>query len=236
MKISNSSYPLVEHESQIFNSLLDFDDRHILELGCGKAEFTRLIASEGQARRVVAMEVDEVQHRANLEATRPDNLEFKYGGAEAITLEDESQDIVLMFKSLHHVPMALLDQAINEIHRVLKPGGSLYISEPVFAGEFNEILRLFHDEEQVRQAAFNASKKAVDLGLFELREQVFFSSPVKFDSFADFENQLINVTHTQHQLDKDTLAAVKKRYESFANNGNLSLSAPQRVDLLYRNN
>ena len=55
-----------------------------------------------------------------------------------------------------------------EIHRVLKPDGLAYISEPVFAGEFNEIIRLFHDELAVREAAFAAVGRAVATGRFEL--------------------------------------------------------------------
>ena len=82
-------------------------------------------------------------------------------------------DVVLMFKSLHHVPVDLMDQALREIRRVLKPDGLVYISEPLFAGEFNEILRLFHDEQKVREAAFSAVKKAVDAGLFRLVEEIF---------------------------------------------------------------
>jgi 2-methylisocitrate lyase-like PEP mutase family enzyme len=66
-----------------------------------------------------------------------------------------------MFKSLHHVPVPLMDQALAEIRRVLKPGGLAYISEPVFAGEFNEVLRLFHDESIVRREAFSAIERAV---------------------------------------------------------------------------
>jgi hypothetical protein len=52
-----------------------------------------------------------------------------------------------------------MDRSMREISRVLKPGGTVYISEPVFAGDFNEILRLFHGEQKVREAAFNTVKK-----------------------------------------------------------------------------
>ena len=232
MQISSSTYSPVNDESEIFYKLLDFDDKHILELGCGKAELTRSIASQGRGRRIIAMEVDETQHQQNLESSVPTNLVFKYGGAEAIPLEDNSQDIVLMFKSLHHVPMDKLQAAINEIHRVLKAGGMLYISEPVFGGDFNEILRLFHDEEEVRQVAFNACKEAIEKKRFQLEKEVFFSIPVVFNSFTEFEDRLINVSHTDHRLDEQVLSAVKNRYESFASGDILSLNAPHRVDLL----
>ena len=49
-----------------------------------------------------------------------------------------------------------MDAALSEIARVLKPGGQAWISEPVFAGELNEVFRLFHNEEVVRETAFGA--------------------------------------------------------------------------------
>ena len=41
-------------------------------------------------------------------------------GAEAIPLPDNSVDIVMMFKSLHHVPGALLGDAMREIRAILR--------------------------------------------------------------------------------------------------------------------
>ncbi len=53
-----------------------------------------------------------------------------------------------------------MDAALAEIARVLVPGGWLYVSEPVFAGPFNELMRLFHDEQAVRAAALAALARA----------------------------------------------------------------------------
>ena len=82
-------------------------------------------------------------------------MKFDLAGAQQIPLDDGSVDIVLMFKSLHHVPLELMEASLQEINRVLKPGGLAYISEPVFSGDFNDILRLFNNEKKVREAAFS---------------------------------------------------------------------------------
>ncbi len=232
MKITVEQIDVSCPEAEIYNRLLALDNKHILELGCGSAEITRIIASAGTDRKITAFEVDEIAHGKNLQITDFPNVTFGMAGAQEIPLEDESVDVVFMFKSLHHVPLDLMDMAMQEIRRVLKPGGLVYISEPVFAGAFNEILRLFHDEQKVREAAFHAVKKAVDGGLFDLVEQTFFNSPMKFESFSDFENRILKVTHTKHNLDEEVYDLVKQRFERHLSDDGAHFLMPIRVDLL----
>jgi ubiquinone/menaquinone biosynthesis C-methylase UbiE len=234
MKITSQHIDITCPESEIFNHLLPLDGKHILELGCGNAEITRDIATSGTGRKITALEVDEIAHAKNLRITDLPNVTFALSGAQRIPLQDESVDVVLMFKSLHHVPMDLMETSMHEIRRVLKPGGLVYISEPIFSGDFNEILRLFHDEEKVRQAAFNVVKKTVDSGLFELVEETFFNSPKAFASFAEFESNVINVTHSNHELNDELYKQVKQRFEQLAGDDGAHMSIPIRVDFLRR--
>ena len=221
-------------ESEIYNRLLSLDGKHILELGCGSAEITRNIAASGADRKVTALEVDVIAHEKNLQITDLPNVTFGLSGAQAIPLEDESVDVVFMFKSLHHVPLALMQPSMREIRRVLNTGGLAYISEPIFAGEFNEILRLFHDEQEVREAAFNTLEKAVDDGLFSLVEEVFFNSPMRFENFAEFEENTIKATHSYHTLDEKLYDLVKQRFEQHIGPDGAHFLMPMRVDLLQK--
>jgi len=219
-------------EHVIWNELLELNGKRIIELGCGRAEITRLLATEGEGRSVAALEVDEIQHNLHLKIDDMSNVEFRMAGAEAIPFPDNSFDVAFMFKSLHHVPLELMDQSFTEIHRVLKPGGYAYISEPVFAGDFNEVLRMFHDEEQVRLAAFEATKRAVDSGLFELASETFFNSPMHFDDFADFEARILGVTHTNHTLSPELYERVKAKFETHMTPYGANFLMPIRIDLL----
>jgi len=219
-------------ESDIFNHLLDFDGKHIVELGCGGADLTRLIATGGKDRTISAYEVDEIAHAQNLKVTDLPNVTFGLSGAQDIPLDDNSADLVLMFKSLHHVPIDLMADSLQEIKRVLKSGGLAYISEPIFTGEFNEILRLFHDEQVVREAAFAALSEAVTSGLFELQDEVFFRSPLAFVDFAEFESRTINSTHTDHSLADDLHAEVKRSFNAHCGPDGAHFMMPIRVDLL----
>lgn len=137
-----------------------------------------------------------------------------------------------MFKSLHHVPTDKMDLALSEIHRVLKTGGLAWISEPVYAGEFNDILRLFHDERAVREAAFAAVCRAVGAGRFQLVRQRFFSTTGHFDSFEQFEERIIRVTHTDHQLSPELHATVRRQFETHMTATGANFLNPLRVDIL----
>jgi SAM-dependent methyltransferase len=203
-----------------------------LELGCGSGRQTRMLAGSGKFASIVALEVDRVQHVLNLAIDDLPSVRFGLGGAEDIPAGDASVDAVFLFKSLHHVPLDLLGQAFAEIRRVLVPGGLAYISEPVFGGDYNDILRLFHDEQRVREAAFAATRREVDSGRLALVSQTFFLAPVRYRDFSEFERKVIGVTHTGHRLSPDLLRQVRARFESHVTPRGAEFAAPFRVDLL----
>ncbi|MCZ6457916.1 MAG: methyltransferase domain-containing protein [Gammaproteobacteria bacterium] len=232
MQIEGPQAQSIQTEFEVMTSLLSLSGARVLELGCGAADKTRQIAEHSDVATIVASEVDQVQHQKNLQIADLPKVTFKSFGAEAIDELDASFDIVMMFKSLHHVPVSLLDTALSEIHRVLKPGGVAYISEPVFAGEFNEVIRLFHDESVVRREAFAAVERAVVNGVLELVEERFFRSMLKLESFAQFEQGILNVTHTEHNVTPDLLKQVCEKFESNRSDAGYVFEIPNRVDLL----
>ncbi len=232
MSLEGPAEQPVMNEFDLLTRLLPLPGARVLELGCGAAEKTRQIAERCNVARIVAAEVDQIQHARNLQITDLPNVTFKACGAEAIDEPDDAFDIVLMFKSLHHVPIALMDQALREIRRVLKSGGFAYISEPVFAGDFNEVLRLFHDESHVRREAFAAVERAVSDGVLALAEETFFRNRIKLQSFAQFEQGVLNVTHTQHRVTPELLVRIREKFEQYRSDAGYLFEAPNRVDLL----
>lgn len=232
MNITKTNINRICPESEVLKQVLSFDHKNILELGCGKAQLTRTIASEGVNRKVTATEVDTIQHQKNQQITDLPNVEFVLAGSQDLPFNDSCFDIILLFKSLHHVPMEMMKDALQEMARVLKPGGLVYISEPIFTGEFNEILRLFHDEEIVRKAAFEAIVKSVEKKELQLVEQLFFNTQRKFKEFSEFEDLIINVTHNDHQLSDNLLAAVKQKFMVHMTDTGAEFLTPLRVDLL----
>ena len=234
MKIHDPQACVKATELEVMERTLPLSGSRILELGCGRAWMTRQLAEKFLPEIIIVTEVDRIQHEKNLLINDLPCVSFMYGSAETIEQPDASLDVVIMLKSLHHVPVELMDRALTEIARVLKPGGLAYISEPVYEGGLNNILRLFNDEKEVRQAAFNAVTRTVDRGALGLREQIFFNSPGHYRNFEHFEQRMINVTHSDHQIDDALHQQIKQAFMQHMSKDGAHFLKPSRVDLLCR--
>lgn len=212
----------------------NLNNKVILELGCGNASMTQKIASTGFNRTIIATEVDSIQHQKNLEL-QIDNVKFIEAGAQDIPFENNSIDMILMFKSFHHIPKDLMPKALQEIKRVLKPNGLAYISEPLFQGDQNHLISLFHNEKEVREDAFDAIKLFVEQEEMKLFNEIFFQTEVHYESFKDFAKKQMNLTYNDDTIDESLYNTVQTAYNQFANNdGTANFLKPFRVDILQK--
>lgn len=233
MNTATTAPDLVEDELDMLASLVPLAGQEIIELGCGAAALARSLLARYPDSRITGLEVDERQHAKNLAAPQP-GLRFVAAGAQAVPFEDASFDLALMLKSLHHVPQPLMAQALAEIARVLRPGGHLYVSEPVFAGPLNEVMRLFHDEERVRaqaQAALDLALRGSDWQQVADRR---FQMPMRLRDFADFEQRMMRPTFADHRIDDAKLAQVRAAFEPHVGAEGANFARPMHVRLLKR--
>jgi ubiquinone/menaquinone biosynthesis C-methylase UbiE len=233
MNTAPNTPSVVDDELDVLASLIPLEKQDIVELGCGAAHLARSLLARFPDTRITGLEVDERQHAKNLAAPQA-GLTFVASGAQAIPFSDASFDLALMLKSLHHVPLPLLSQALAEVGRVLRPRGHLYVSEPVFAGPFNEVIRLFNDEGVVRAAAQAAVDAALQTGHWEQVAERRFEMPVSFKSFDDFELRMMRPTFADHRIDDAKLAAVRAAFEPHLGAGGAQYQRPMHVRLLRR--
>ncbi len=225
----------VTDELDLLASLVPLGGRRIVELGCGAAALSRSLVRRHPDARVTAFEVDERQHAKNLAAPEP-GITFERGGAQAIPLPDASQDVVLMLKSLHHVPIDAMAQALGEIARVLVPGGVLYVSEPEYAGAFNDVVRMYNDEGVVRaaaQRALDAALAAPD-GPWAQAAERRFEMPVSYRDFDDFERRQMHPTYADHRVDDDVRARTRAVFERHCGTDGAHFARLMHVRLLRR--
>jgi SAM-dependent methyltransferase len=228
---ANANVRLVNDELDLLAELVPLDNQDIIELGCGAAGVARALLKRRPGNRITGLEVDERQHAKNL-ANPQAGLTFVAAGAQAIPFPAASFDLVMMLKSLHHVPMDLMSQALGEAARVLRPGGHLYSSEPVYAGDFNDVVRIFNDEEVVRVAAQAALDAAAASGAWVQVADLRVDMPMVFRDFADFEQRLMRPTFADHQIDEAILAEARAAFAPHCGPDGARFERPMHMRLL----
>lgn len=223
----------VDDELALLSALVPLDGVRVVELGCGAAALARALLARHPRSSVTALEVDARQHAKNLAAPQP-GLTFLAAGAQAIPCADASFDLALMLKSLHHVPVPDMARALTEAARVLRPGGHLYVSEPVYAGPLNELIRLFNDERVVRAAAQAAVDEALRSGPWTAVADHHFGVPVKFRDVAEFEQRMMRTTFADHRIDDALLDTVRAAFAPHAGPHGASFTMPMHLRLLRR--
>ena len=97
----------------------------VLELGCGNGSFTRELARSGA--QIVAIDVSpELLEIAKLNCSAP-NVQYQIQNAYALSYSEGAFDSIVGSSVLHHLEV---EQALLDAYRVLKPGGTIYFTEP----------------------------------------------------------------------------------------------------------
>jgi len=97
----------------------------VLEIGCGTGYFTKEIVKTGAF--VTAIDISPELLNIAKEEIKETNVSFVLENAYQMTFEANSFDSIVGSSVLHHLE---IEKAISEMFRVLKPGGSMYFTEP----------------------------------------------------------------------------------------------------------
>jgi ubiquinone/menaquinone biosynthesis C-methylase UbiE len=134
----------------------------VLDVGSGDGAFTRELARHGA--RVTGLECSAAQLALCREVSPVAGEVYVTGVGEALPFPDDVFDATVLRASLHHVPPARMVDALREARRVTRPGGELFVFEPLAEGAWFEMMRLVDDETEVRRLAQAAITRAVDEG------------------------------------------------------------------------
>lgn len=124
-------YATIQHSYAAYNARVDelAVGADVLEYGCAKGQ--RSVGLAGRAKSLVGIDISDVgigQARALAAANGAGNCDFQVMNAEALALPDKTFDLVFGSGILHHLD---LERAYGEIARVLRPGGTAVMWEPL---------------------------------------------------------------------------------------------------------
>jgi len=217
----------------VLQELLPIKGATIIDVGCGDGWLTRLLTRQGG--HVTGIEVSP-KHLAHARAIPTAGDEhYIQGVAEDLPLPARIADIIIFFNSLHHVDQQGLLSALKESARVLKPGGILFIAEPLASGDYFELMKPVHDETAVRQRAQDALRHGPEFGL--LLERTFtYEDTVKLADFRAFHDRLTMINpHVRERFDEKEveLQAAFERLGSKVGDGWV-FAQPMRTHLMRR--
>ncbi len=135
----------------------------VLDVGCGTGTLAVLIKKEFPDVEVVALDPDrKALARAAAKARRAHAaIRFDQGFADALPYPDAWFDRVVSSMMFHHVPVGERPGTLDEVHRVLKPGGRLEMLD--FEGPQSDggvVARLLHSHHRLKD---NAGPQIVSL-------------------------------------------------------------------------
>jgi len=192
--------------------------------------------AQAQAQAEPTEQAQEPAAEEQAQAEEPVGVEtYVEGVGENMPFDDAAFDIVVFFKSFHHVPVVDQEKALSEAVRVLVSGGLVYISEPLAEGSSFELGRLLEDETEVRAAAYGVIEDAPKLGLTETQE-VTYVHVTKQKDFEAFRDAKILVDADREQIIRVNEDELREKYQRFGRkteNGQ-EFDQPMRVNLLQK--
>lgn len=163
--------------------------RKVLDIGCGHGALSRSLAAKGF--EVTGIDPDAAAVAAAREAVP--GARFERATAEALPFADASFDAAIFLNALHHVPEAVMRQALAETRRVIGAAGTLIVVEPLARGSFFEVMRPVEDETQIRAAALRALEADIASGNWQVARHDTYDRLSDFAALEEFINYLVAV-------------------------------------------
>jgi malonyl-CoA O-methyltransferase len=112
--------PRIFHVKLIQDYFGDLDGKRVLDVGCGKGRFARVLIESNPGARICAFDLS-----VAMLGYAPRSVAAVAGTMTALPFRDASFDCVYATESLEHA--VAIDTAVHEMCRILKPGGKLVV-------------------------------------------------------------------------------------------------------------
>lgn len=180
----------------------------ILDIGAGEGITDLSIVLRYQPQELVAMDiVDYIKELPRVSQENglpleqlPENFTFLQQSCESVPYPDESFDVVISWGSVEHIAGGYR-KALDEVYRVLKPGGLFFVAPGLYysamghhLGEFSPIphLHLRIPEEELKHLVMTTKPNIMDRSGFNVTNEDYWRfykelNPIRL---ADFEKEL----------------------------------------------
>lgn len=164
----------------------------ILDVACGPGVVTAALA--GKAEAVTAFDatpamLEKAEKRCAEAGHR--NVRFEQGDAEALPFDDGTFDGVVTRLAIHHFPDP--KRVIDEMLRVLRPGGTLVIADVVVSEDAEEAalqnaIEIIRDPSHIRMLPASELDSLVTATGFEIASQTTWDKSREFEEWMGIAN------------------------------------------------
>ncbi len=112
--------PRIQHVQILLKFFGSLTDRRVLDVGCGKGRFARVLHEQNPGADIWGLDISEEMLRF-----APAGIHTLAGSMTELPFADSAFDCVYATESLEHA--VEIERAVNEMCRVLVPGGKLVI-------------------------------------------------------------------------------------------------------------
>lgn len=173
-----------EHLHRYAITLSLTEGKKVLDIACGEGYGTNLIAEKAAQVTGVDIDIQTIQ-KARTKYQKP-SLHFVQGEATKIPCENAIAEVVICFETIEHLEQQ--QEAVNEMARVLTPGGLLIISTP------NKQLR-----EITEMEPNEFHKKELSLSEFKLLLQSKFQLVKIFNQYPGYHSYITSDEDALHE-------------------------------------
>lgn len=221
-----------KRNADMLTSSLNLEGKTVLDIGCGDGGLVRLMTRQGA--KVTGLDCNDAQLSKAYATEKAGNEIYIEGVGQDLPFEDEKFDIVIIFNSLHHIPAEHMADCLKESARVLKPGGTLYVSEPMAKGPHFELNQPVDDETVVRDQAY-AALQAGDFGLNE-KEEIIYEHPMTYPDFASFKDRCTRIDPTRKEPFEALEDEMRRRFDTLGvkTDKGVEFAQPMRVNLFWK--
>lgn len=136
---------ITQRSSTILPFLPSRSGTQVLEIGCGMGELSIALSRNGYS--CVGVDVSEIRI-ARLKQLETDTLRFQQCEATVLPFETNAFDVVISMQLFEHLHPQDASTHLEEVYRVLKPGGYYLLETPNRLAGPRDISRFFSDTPQ----------------------------------------------------------------------------------------
>lgn len=121
------------------------EGKNVLELGSNT--WSEWIDQKVRPKKLTCINISEKALQSGIDSAKKVDfdIDFKIMDANILEFPDNSFDVVFGRAILHHLD---IDEALMNLNRVLKPGGTILFLEPLNINPFYKLYRVFNPEER----------------------------------------------------------------------------------------